>query len=359
MLEEMGQMIMTGLSGHTLTEEEAAFLEKENIGAVLLFERNYKDPLQLAQLTNSIQKLRKDYSLFIAVDHEGGRVIRFKKDFTQFPPMLDIAHIDSPKLCFQVAKTMGEELHAFGINANMAPCCDVLTEEKNCVIGDRAFGEDGETVARFISSIIRGLQMGGVVACAKHFPGHGSTLDDSHFTLPVVKTPLFELKQQEFIPFVKAIKSRVGFVMMGHLLVESIDPKLPCTLSKNAHDLLRVEFKYSHIILSDDMQMEAISKNFSVAQAAIMAVNAGSDMLIYRDASQAALGLEAIKKGVKDGKIKNQLIKAALERIYNCKRIHLRNYNPVHLQGLEKKLGTESSRSLLASIEKKISIGKI
>lgn len=355
MLDEMGQMIMTGLSGTTLTEEETSFLEEKNIGAVLLFERNYKDPLQLAQLINSIQKLRQDHTLFVAVDHEGGRVIRFKKDFTQFPPMLDIAHIDSPKLFFQVAQTMGEELHALGINANMAPCCDVLTEEKNHVIGDRAFGRDGETVAKFISSIIRGLQTEGVTACAKHFPGHGSTLDDSHFSLPVVKTPLHQLRNQEFIPFVKAIKSRVVFVMMGHLLVESIDAKHPCTLSKKAHDLLRVEFKYSNIILSDDMQMEAISKHYSPTEAPIMAINAGADMLIYRDTPQAATALEALKKGVKDGKIKNQVIKTALERIYSCKRTHLKDYNPIYLQGLEKKLHTEISRSLLTDIEKKIS----
>ncbi|MEI8347012.1 MAG: glycoside hydrolase family 3 N-terminal domain-containing protein, partial [Pseudomonadota bacterium] len=126
-MSEVGQVIMTGIGGVTLTKDEEEFISKENIGGVLLFSRNYESPVQLTELINNIQKLRNEYPLFIAVDHEGGRVLRFRKDFTQFPAMMEFSRATSPKLCFHANKIMSEELAACGINVNLAPCCDVLT----------------------------------------------------------------------------------------------------------------------------------------------------------------------------------------------------------------------------------------
>ena len=355
MLDQIGQMIISGIGGTVLSTEEARFLEKENIGGVILFEKNYESPVQLITLVNSIQKLRNDYPLFIAADHEGGRIIRFKRDFTQFPAMLDVAEINSPKLCFKVAKIMAEELLACGINLNMTPCCDVLTNEKNQVIGDRAFGKSADEVSKFISAIIRGFQTVGVVTCAKHFPGHGSTFEDSHHTLPVVKTSLEVLKTREFIPFAKAVKSQVDMIMMGHLLVPSIDSEFPCTISSKAHSLLRSELKYNRIIISDDMQMDAIKKHYPEEEAAIMAVNAGADIIEYHDLPQARTALGAIKKAVVKKGIKGQVLKAALERIHSCKKNYMGEYKPINIQGIEKKLHTAATKSLLDDIKEKIS----
>src|SRR5690606_6242152 len=116
---------MTGIDGLTLSSDEADFLEKENIGGVLLFSKNFESPAQLAELINSIQKCRREYPLLIAVDHEGGRVMRFRSHFTQFPSMMEIASLGSPKICFHTAKIMAEELSACGININLAPVCDI------------------------------------------------------------------------------------------------------------------------------------------------------------------------------------------------------------------------------------------
>src|SRR5690606_20050759 len=191
---------------------------------------NFEDPAQLAELVNSIQKHRDEYPLFISVDQEGGRVVRFKNHFTQFPSMMEVANFNSPKLVYEVHEVLAKELSACGVNLIYSPSCDILTNPENKVIGDRAYGTDAETVEKFISAAIRGLQTNGILACAKHFPGHGDTTKDSHFDLPLVKKSLEELKGQEVLPFIKASKSRVEFMMMAHLMVDCLDDKLPTSL---------------------------------------------------------------------------------------------------------------------------------
>ena len=352
---DIGQLILMGIEGKSLLQEESDFIKEENIGGIILFSKNYENPVQLAQLVNSIQKLRKDYPLFISVDHEGGRVIRFRNHFTQFPPMLDIAKLDSPKCFYSLSKIMAEELLLCGVNFNFSPCCDVLTNEKNIVIGDRAFGKDSETVSKFISSAIRGFQTNGMVACAKHFPGHGSTFKDSHFDLPQIEKGLDELRENEFIPFKKAIKSRVEFIMMGHLLIPSVDDSLPASLSQKWHDILRRELKFDRLIISDDLQMEAITKHFTLEEATILALNAGSDILIYRDFEHAQKGHQAIIKGLKDKKLNSGEIFEKNRRILDCKKRFFKEYKPVYVKGIEKKLNIESSKTFLQDIATQIS----
>lgn len=349
-----GQMIITGISGLTLTPEEKNFIESERIGGVILFAHNYESPAQLAELVNSIQVLRDEYPLFISVDHEGGRVIRFKKHFTHFPPMLDIAYTNSPKICYAIHQIMAEELTACGINLNFSPVCDIFTNPENKVIGDRAFGHDQDTVSKFISAAIRGLQTNGILACAKHFPGHGSTLKDSHFDLPIVKTSLEELRERELQPFIKAVQSRVEFVMMSHLMVDAVDSEYPCSLSAKAHQMLRDELKYKKIIISDDMQMKAVADRYTVPEAAVLALIAGSDMLCYRDAENAKLGLEGIKEAMKTKRLLNDQIADKVKRIVDCKKRNLSEYNPIYIPAIVNKINTRPTQILLEEINKKI-----
>ena len=185
-MADLGQLFITGISGVHLNDEEREFIESEQIGGVILFSHNYESPAQLAELINSIQHLRKEYPLFISIDHEGGRIHQFKSGFTWFPSMGELAKLDSPKICFHAHKIMADELKTIGFNLSFSPCCDILTNKDNKVIGDRSFGNSGDVVSKFISSAIRGLQTNGILACAKHFPGHGSTSKDSHFHLPYV-----------------------------------------------------------------------------------------------------------------------------------------------------------------------------
>ena len=353
-MTQLGQLVFTGISGLILTEEEKNFIEKEDIGGVILFTKNYESPAQLAELVNSIQVLRKEYPLFICTDHEGGRVVRFKTQFTQFPPMLEIASLDSPKLVFDVATIMAEELLACGVNLNLAPVCDIWNNEQNKVIWDRAFGTDHETVSKFISSMIRGFQTSGILSCAKHFPGHGNTNKDSHYDLPIVKKPMAQIREEELQPFIKAVKARVDMVMMAHIIVEDIDPELPCSLSPKAHELLRNELKFKGLILSDDMQMQAITNHRGTGEAAMMAIRAGSDLVEYRDMSEAILGLEGLKKAQKDKAIKPQDFSDRLNRIEEHKKKFFTEYKPIYVPDLEKKFNRKATQLFIEDMRKKI-----
>ena len=287
MLKDTGQFIMTGISGETLTEEEKKFLHQENIGGVILFSHNYKNPAQLKELTHSIQGLSRGNPLFIGVDQEGGRVRRFKNHLTQFPPMYEIGWLNSQKFFFKAHQIMANELKAIGVNLSFAPVCDVLTNPKNKVIGDRAFSSDFQKVAEYVAAAIEGLADGGILSVAKHFPGHGDTVKDSHFDLPVVKKSIEGIKSCELVPFRQAVQSHVDMVLMAHLQIPVIDEKYPTTFSPAAYHFLRCELQYDGVIISDDMEMKAVSDLLSWKESAIRTLAAGCDLLVYRSMDRA------------------------------------------------------------------------
>ena len=349
-LKELGQLFITGISGLVLTEEEKTFIEENNIGGVILFKHNYKDPAQLAELVNSIQKLRDEYPLFISVDQEGGRVKRFQTHFTQFPSMAEIAKHDSPKLTFEVHKVLADELAACGINLNYSPVCDIFNNPQNKVIGDRAFATNHEDVSKHVSAAIRGLHTGKILACAKHFPGHGNTSKDSHYDLPYVTIPLDELESRELQPFQKASKSRVEFMMMAHLVVDAIDPKLPCTLSPKAYEYLREKLKYNRIIITDDMEMQAVADHYSIGEACVMSIEAGADIVLYRSLAATQEAFTALKEAIRTQKISKDEIEAKTKRVRLCKQAHLAEYKPIYIPDLAKKIGTKKHLELLEKI---------
>lgn len=346
-MDNYGQLIISGIKGTSLSPEEIAFIKNEKIGGIILFSHNFEDPAQLAELVNSIQKLRDEYPLFISVDQEGGRVIRFKKHFTQFPSMMDLARMNSPKLVFEAHEILAKELAACGINLSFSPVCDILTNPENKVIGDRAYGSDAETVEKYISAAIRGLQTNGLLSCAKHFPGHGDTSKDSHYDLPLVKTSIATMRDREMLPFIKASKSRVEFMMMGHMMVDAIDDKLPTTLSPKAYDFLRSETKFTKIVITDDMEMKAIADRFSIEEAAVMALNAGTDMLLYRFMEDADKALKAIRESVKKRSIKKEAMIEKLGRVERCKKEFLSNYQPIYIPKIADVFNSNESKKLM------------
>jgi beta-N-acetylhexosaminidase len=346
-VDNFGQLIISGIKGTSLSPEEIEFIKNEKLGGIILFTHNFEDPAQLAELVNNIQKHRDEYPLFISVDQEGGRVMRFKKHFTQFPSMMEIASLDSPKLVFEVHQVMAKELSACGINLSYSPCCDILTNPENKVVGDRAYGKDAESVEKFISAAIRGLQTSGLLSCAKHFPGHGSTSKDSHFDLPLVKTTMEELRKREMIPFIKASKSRVEFMMMAHLLVDALDDKLPTSLSAKAYEFLRQETKFTKIVITDDMEMKAISDKYSTEEAATMAINAGADMLLYRNMEEAKKALAAIREAVKKKTLKREAVVEKALRIEKCKKENLAEYQPIYIPKIVDSFNTSEAKKLI------------
>lgn len=345
-----GQVLMTGISGKTLTEDEKNFIQEHNIGGIIFFAKNYESPEQLAKLVNDIQTLREEYPLFISVDQEGGRVQRFKEGFSRIPPMLKVAEKTSPKLCFEIHSAIADELLSCGINLNYNPVCDILTKEDNIAIGDRAFGRDQENVSKFISAVIRASQTKKLLSCAKHFPGHGETNVDSHEDLPVIDLEISEILEREILPFKKAVKSKVDFVMMAHILFRKLDSDLPCTLSPKAYKFLREELKFSKIVITDDMEMGALTKNYSFEEAAVMALNAGADMLIYRNMEIAKVALLGIKEALKKKELKSSFFNEKVERINEVKKRTLSDYRPLYIPDIKNQMKVMEHKKLFDQI---------
>lgn len=328
--EIVGQHLIVGISGHSLTADEKKFISENNIGGVILFARNVGEPKQVLELCKEIQALRKNQSsklpLTISIDMEGGRVARLKKPFTVWPPLKQLGVADSPGLSYQFAQCMGLELKAVGINLDYAPVLDVFTNPQNKVIGDRAVSSDPNIVAKHASALVRGYLKAGVIPCGKHFPGHGNTLVDSHEDLPKEDSDLPRLEKIELVPFKKAFKSGLDLVMTSHIFFPKVDPQWPVTLSEIfLKKLLRDELRYRGIVISDDLGMGALSKNFDRKLIPVRALQAGVDILLYcnePDAPPAAL--EAIFEAVGNGTLTKENLEASYQRIKTFKNNHLK-----------------------------------
>lgn len=349
--KELGQLFLIGFPGLELSDDTSAFISQAGIGGVILFAQNYDSPGQLAELINQVQECRADLPLWIGIDHEGGRIQRFKKGFTRIPDAASITATDSPRLAFEIAEMMAKELKSVGINLNFAPVADINTNPKNPVIGVRSFGADEETVSKMSSAFVRGHLIAGVQACVKHFPGHGDTQQDSHFTLPKVSTPLETLKEREFRPFVKAFKGRCNFVMTAHIVNPTIDPKFPATLSSIfLRDILRKEIRYQKIVVSDDMEMKAITDHFGAEDAPRMAIEAGCDMLLYRTEAGGRHAYASLLKALESGQLRSELVCEAADRIKAVKKECLLPYQPVLIADLREKINTGQNQALVARV---------
>lgn len=327
----LGQHLFMGLEGPKLLTHEARFLVDNNIGGVILFSRNFESFSQLKSLTQDLNAAVKDQSsqlpLFISVDMEGGRVARFRKDFTVWPAAARLGEINSTQLTTCFGYAMGSELRAAGINLDFAPVLDVFSNPKNTVIGDRAFGSEPLSAATHAIAFSRGLIKSGVIPCGKHFPGHGNTLVDSHEGLPREDKTLPELERLELIPFKTAIKSGLDLIMTSHILFPSIDPHWPVTLSEIfLRKLLRDELRYKGLVISDDLGMGALTKNYDPQVVPVRALQAGVDLLLYCNDPQApGLGLAALRKALDEGRLSLEKIEASHDRIAAFKRQNLRS----------------------------------
>ncbi len=346
MRDKIGQLMIIGLRDKTLTQDEAEFIVRNNIGGVILFPRNIESPEQLHTLCKSIQQLRHKtrdkLPLFISIDMEGGRVARLKKPFTEWPPIAKLGKIDSTSLSFKMALAMGEELAAVGINLNFAPCVDVLTNPENKLIGDRSISTDPEQVAKHASALVRGYIKAGVVACAKHFPGHGNTIIDSHEDLPVENVDLERLKSLELVPFKKAFRARLDMVMTAHIQFPKVDPKWPVTLSEIfIRDLLRKELRYRGLIITDDLDMKALAKNFERQEIPVRALQAGCDILLYcNEFDRPEMALQSIEKALKDGLLSAKNIDECYNRVALVKKEALLKPDPMPWAQASKVVGS-------------------
>ena len=244
-MNQVGKLFFTGLTGTSLSLDEQRFIKNHHLGGVILFAKNYENRAQLKSLCSEIKQINPE--ILIATDHEGGRVQRFREEFTEFPSMMEIAKLASPKLCFEVHEQMAKELQFCGVNVNLSPCTDILIDPNCKVIGDRSFGYTKEVVSELASSAVRGLQANGVLSCIKHFPGHGNTSIDSHDDLPTIHDSIETILDRDLFPFRRAAKSKAGFVMMAHLNIPALDEECITTISNKAYELCRKELRFSGI----------------------------------------------------------------------------------------------------------------
>lgn len=347
--DTIGQLFMLGFSGTTVSGELKTLLTDYRPGGVILFARNLKTPAQIAGLTNDLQHLTPDAPLLISVDQEGGRVSRLPSGFTIFPACSRLGQCGSSELAYAVAGATAAELRAVGINMNMAPVLDINTNPQNPIIGDRAFSADPVQVCSLGLATLAGLQDHRVIACGKHFPGHGDTSADSHKELPVVDASAERLFDLELRPFRHAIENGLATIMTAHVLYRSLDDRLPATLSPAIlSGLLRDELRFQGVTVTDDLEMRAIVDHYGIGDAAVLALQAGADLLlICQDQNRQVAAMEAVHLAVKDGTIPQTRIDASLRRITDLKRRFLLPYAPADPTAVRQIVGQRDHKALL------------
>ncbi len=276
-----GQLLFAGFEGKSVPSELARLIEQGRVGGVILFTRNLGDPRHVAGLVSTLRGLAPEAApLTVAIDQEGGRVQRFRSPWTEWPPMRRLGDVDDLELTRAFASAMALELTHLGIGLDFAPVMDVDTNPENPVIGDRSFGDHARRVAEHGAALIERMQSLQIAACAKHFPGHGDTHQDSHLALPRLPHDLERLREVELVPFRAAAQAKVAAMMSAHVVFEALDPKRPGTLSPPVMHLLREEIGFEGLVFSDDLEMKAIADHYSPKQFVAGALEAGVDALL-------------------------------------------------------------------------------
>lgn len=275
----MVKSFISGVAGEALTDAEREFLSVEQPYGVILFARNISNPAQVSALTADIKKHLAHPYASVLVDQEGGRVARLKPPhWRKYPPALELACKEqSERAVYLNARLMADELHGVGITTDCAPLADVLAPECHAIIGNRAFGDTPEQVAKLARAQTNGLRDGGILPVLKHIPGHGRATQDSHEHLPVVKASLAELEASDFIPF-KALAD-LPLAMTAHIIYTAIDPEACATVSRVAVNFIRHELGFDGLLMSDDLSMKALKGSFAEKTEATLA--AGCDLVLH------------------------------------------------------------------------------
>jgi beta-N-acetylhexosaminidase len=322
-LDELALRVqLPAFPGTTLAPDVAELLAA-GLGGVCLFGSNTSDgPVAVAELTGAIHAAAP-YSL-VAVDEEGGDVTRLHaRDGSPVLGPAALGAVDDLGLTRETGRAVGTELAAAGIDVDLGPVADVNSNPDNPVIGTRSFGADAGRVAAHVAAWVAGLQEAGVAACAKHFPGHGDTAQDSHLELPTVDADLPTLLARELAPFAAAVKAGVASVMTSHIVVPRVDPALPATLSRPVLSLLRERMGYDGVIVSDALDMVGASAGRGIPEAAVLSLAAGADLLCLGADKDVALVREvqaAIVDAVRSGRLSELRLAEAVDRIARLPR---------------------------------------
>ena len=353
---QIGQLLIGSFPQTSVSADLRVLAKEFDLGGAVLFSRNVEAPEQVAELASEVEGLGRSMPAWVSIDQEGGRVARLKEPFTRWPPMAVLGRAGSDALAERFGRALARELSAVGITLDYAPVLDIHTNPKNAVIGDRALAEKADEVARLGSVIVRALQDEGMAACGKHFPGHGDTSTDSHLELPLVEHPPDRLRRVEFEPFRAAIRAQVAFIMTAHVLVPALDEEQPASLSPIlVEQLLRQELGFQGVILSDDLEMKAVSARIAVPAAAVQAIKAGCDAVLVcsGDVELQAATLEALVRAVESGDIPHKRFESAMKRLTAAKERFLAAERPktsARLRQLRSVIGRDEHQAIAAEM---------
>lgn len=322
--EKAGQLMMMGIERSAIDDAAKKFIEERHVGSVILFKRNFASTAQSLQLINDVKSAnaQNEVPLLIGVDEEGGRVTRLPDELKKLPPSRYVGSVNEGAFAYRAGQLLGRQVGAFGINMDFAPVLDVDSNPRNPVIGDRSFGSTPAIVSKAGLEQAKGMKEQQVIPVVKHFPGHGDTSVDSHVDLPVIAHSKERLAQIELKPFKDAIENGIEVVMVSHLLVQAYDRSLPASLSEAViQGLLRDELGFEGVVVTDDLVMGAIEKNYSAGEAAVRVIQAGGDLLLvghgYAPVDEM---LNAVKEAAAGGEISETRLNESVERILRLKQ---------------------------------------
>ena len=323
--QKIGQMLMVAVPGDKMNREVEAILKQYRPGGVILFGHNLSSFENNKKFIDDMQDASFSYAgipLFISIDQEGGRVVRIVSGVTQFPGNMAAGVSGDTGLAYRWGRVLGIELRVTGVNMNLAPVLDVNNNPHNPVINTRSYGSEARLVADLGAAYIKGIQDSRCIAVGKHFPGHGDTDTDSHLSLPVIHYDMKRLSRVELVPFKEAIGAGVDGIMTAHIAYpEILGTNDPATVSKKfLTDMLRTELRFAGLVITDDMEMHAISRRQEMGEAAVRSIMAGADIILISsyEGSIPAI-INAITNAVRAKRITEKRINDSVARIIETK----------------------------------------
>lgn len=297
-----GQLVMVDIPGKVLDQATADFLSGQRIRAVCLFRKNLGSEQEVRRLTRDLREVMGPMAL-IGLDQEGGSVVR-ATFLPQPPSAMALGAADDTTMAMNVGAAVARGLASIGVNWNFAPVLDINNNPANPVIAERSFSGDAEAVTRLAGAWMRGSLAQGVACCVKHFPGHGDTHVDSHLALPSVDKSRAQLDALELRPF-RAMRGEAPAMMTAHIVYPQIDPQHPATLSRRVlHDILRGEWGYDGVVITDALMMKAIFERYGYARAAVMAIQAGADMILAQGSlAEQGASIDALRDALSAGEL--------------------------------------------------------
>ncbi len=314
-------LFLLGFDGPALPDDVKDLLAR-GLAGVVLFARNLADPDQVRDLCQGIREAARGHPPpIIAVDEEGGRVQRLRRMIGAFPSAREVGR-GGAEAARQAGVAIGAALWDLGFNVDFAPVLDVDSNPANPIIGDRAFSANPGEVARCGVAFLEGLQAAGVLACGKHFPGHGDAAADSHVDLPVIRADAETLRCREIPPFEAAVRAGLPMVMTAHCVYPALDPECPATLSRRVvAGLLRQDLGFGGCVVTDDLGMKAISERFAPDEVVARGLDAGVDLFLHCGAAGEGLRLiEALEDLVRKGEIPRASVEAAVRRVQELRK---------------------------------------